>query len=326
MQTFPPPNHRLVFSSMDLESLLKKINVFTSFPIYSIHLLVPGDEKIINNFTEKLMSPGKVYFIVKNISPSVFIQPDFIKHYIKTGFCHVFSANAHAENDNFLSIIPSGKLILSLDNDIASSLSLEKDYPSGQKNIVKRKKPRKSVYKIDLMSPNFIPGKKLYETVSTELNKLNHIKSDVMIKWEPKGDVCHQSIRTYFESIGHEIITFEPGFSHYPKFSVPIPKINFEEFDEETAEDVLEWVGTQICDINLSEEADSFVSQFRIAEPSEVLHRLQMSVYEGFYSGAHICDLLNEAKNLFVTHPEVSFLAVSIGGYQDCYIHRKGIV
>lgn len=61
------------------------------------------------------------------------------------------------------------------------------------------------------------------------------------------GNVCPQSLKSYFTSQVLKCIPCTPKHKEFLKFSVPVPKLNFEMKDHDVLNDVLEWIGMQIC-------------------------------------------------------------------------------
>ncbi|KFM60592.1 Ribonuclease P protein subunit p40, partial [Stegodyphus mimosarum] len=320
MQNFLCPPNNLKFFHMDEKNILKNGDLFNSFPIHSVHLLIPAPKSFIENYEGVLNSDDAIYFLAKQITASSLIEEVFLTHFIKNGVLQAVPHNIKADN-NFVSITSSGKLILSLRKDIASCLSLAKVCAG------KRKKNIREDFQtcvIEMKDSNFFPGKKLYKSVLHELTKIDYLHFDLLLSWKSNGDICSHSLKKYFESQGYECIAFEPTYRQSCKISVSVPIINFELLEANILEDVLEWIGAHICEIDYPDDADSYISKFAVPKPSQVVDRLFTASWKGFFSAHQVFCLIEEMKKILEKNPYLPFVASLISGFQDCYVIYKG--
>ncbi|XP_035229522.1 ribonuclease P protein subunit p40-like isoform X2 [Stegodyphus dumicola] len=286
MQNFPcPPNH-LKFFQVDRENILKNYDLFNSFPIHSVHLLIPAPKSFIENYEGVLNSDDAIYFLAKQITAASLIEEVFLMHFIKNGVLQAVPHNIRADN-NFISITSTACVI-------------------------------------EMKDSNFFPGKKLYKSVLHELTKIDDLRFDLLLSWKSNGDICSQSLKKYFENQGYECIAFEPTYRQSCKISVSVPIINFELFEPSVLEDVLEWIGAHICEIDFPDDADSYVSKFAVPKPSQLVDRLFTASWRGFFSAHQVFRLMEEMRKILEKNPYLPFVASLISGFQDCYVMYKG--
>ncbi|GFQ85617.1 uncharacterized protein TNCT_684211 [Trichonephila clavata] len=314
--------NRFLIKKMSVDSAIENKTVLNRFPIFSVHIFTPVSRKLRETFEETLTLPENIYFIVKQIPVTVFIEEPFITQFIKTGSLHAFSHNTKVDMENFIALLPSGELILYLENEIAETLALKKDHIP--QNNVKKRKPNFQTCKIETKLPNFRRGEKLYDLVHNELTKLKDMKFDVLLKWKPEGNICPQSIRCYFEKEGYECITCEPSYTNTTNFSIPVPNINLKQFDFSKIEDIMEWIGLQICNISDFPGGVDIGNVFLMQqEESSHIENLKIDFFQGFFEGDQVCSILKKSKKLFEENPEMQFIIVFISGYSESYISRK---
>ncbi|XP_054714999.1 ribonuclease P protein subunit p40-like [Uloborus diversus] len=319
MQCFKPPAHRLNFNRMKEDDLVKSNNFLNSFPFHSIHLFVPN-AKFQSECENILSSKPDVYFICKDVTASSLLEKEFVEYFVKKGSLWAITQNDNAETENSLAVLPSGKLVISLETEIAECLSLNK---IGSKKKRKKEKSFTS-YEISLKTITSTSEKKIYEKTLSELAKINHISFTICLKWIPSENVCPQSIKTYFETHGYKYLVCEPSHTHASKHCIPAPLITSEAFESDTCEHILEWIGALTCGVEYSESLDNYTSKFTVPEPSSVIDKLQIDSWKGFYSKADFIHLHQEIKKIFMKNSSTQFVAVCIDGYQDCYLECSG--
>lgn len=318
----PVVKKKFLFQKMSLDSAIENKTIFNKFPIFSIHIFTPMSRCVAEPLVETANLSENLYFIVKQIPVTIFIEESFIKQFIKMGSLHALSHNARIGTENFITFLPSGDLFLYLENEIAESLALKKEISLEKK--VKKQKLSFQTCKIQTKLPNFHCGEKLYDLVHQELNKLNFIKFDVLLKWKPQGNICPQSIRHYFEKKGYECITCEPSHANTTKISVPVPNMNLKELDSVEMEELIEWIGIQVCNISDFPDSDTDkLFSIKHEESSQIVEHLEIDFYQGFYDGEDVCSILKKSKDLLEKNPDMKFIIVFIKGYLDSYLARK---
>ncbi|GIY59390.1 uncharacterized protein CDAR_33811 [Caerostris darwini] len=308
---------------MPLDTLIENKTLLHNFPIFSVYVFIPESKHVTEILGEKLSK--NVYFIIKEVSVVSLIEASFIKEFIEVGSLYAFSYQAKVEEENFITLLPSGKLILYLQNNIAECLSLRKYYPPELKKH-ERRTLRFQTCIIDTKLPNFLPGQKLYDSTLNELNKLKDFKFDLLLKWEPTGDICPESIRTYFEKHGYECNTCEPNIYENTKPSVSVPNLNLEELDSIQINDLIHWIGVQLCNISFHPEKSDMLansSTTYLNEQSKHINFLKIESYEGFFDGDYILSILKESREVFKKYSNLPFIIVSIAGYLESYFELE---
>ncbi|XP_015930946.2 ribonuclease P protein subunit p40 isoform X1 [Parasteatoda tepidariorum] len=319
MLNFPPPEHIMKFHEFDEEYLLKKCKLFDRIPFHSVHLLLSSSETLVDDFKTILLSDESNYFFAQKVPASSLIHESFIENFVRTGLLCALSQSNNGDVGNLVTITASGKLVVQLENNVAGYLSLLREKSS---NHHFKEAKSHQIYFINISSNDFSPGKKLHETVSSELQKIDHIKFDLLLKWIPRGDVCCESLREYFESKGYECHPCQPQYKPEIKFDVPIPQLNFESMDQTLVESALEWVGAQVCGVEYADESDAYASKFHVPELSEK-GKLHIYSFQGFYTSSEINKALQIAKSCFSKIPNLPFITLMLSGYQQCYVDSQ---
>ncbi|XP_059580343.1 ribonuclease P protein subunit p40 isoform X2 [Alligator mississippiensis] len=65
------------------------------------------------------------YYLVKNLPLHELVAQEFISAFVKTGSCYALSYNTRIDQDNTAALLPTGKLILSVDKDTYEELGLQ---------------------------------------------------------------------------------------------------------------------------------------------------------------------------------------------------------
>ncbi|XP_055950549.1 ribonuclease P protein subunit p40-like [Argiope bruennichi] len=309
------------------DALKEDENVLNNFPIYCLHIFIPGPRVVDETCTEKIISPNNVYFIIKQVTVSSLIKAPFLEQFVKCGSLQAFSYKSKIRQENFIALLPTGKLILYLKQNFAQNLLIKREPYREVKKSSKRQRLDFQTFVIDTKLPSFVPGKKPYNSIWCELNKLNDFKFDLLLKWNPEGNICPQSVRVYFENEGYKCITCESQHICNVKPSACMPDIDISKFDSSHVDALMEWIGMQICGISLEpENSDTFL--FHDSQQKEHLYSvgkkpLKINMYEGFFDIFQVRYLLEETKKLFEDHSDIPFIVVSITGYFESFTFRK---
>ncbi|GBM92263.1 hypothetical protein AVEN_212546-1 [Araneus ventricosus] len=309
------------------DALKEDESVLNNFPIYCLHIFIPGPIVVDETCTDKIISPENVYFIVKQATVASLIKAPFIEQFVKCGSLQAFSYKSKIRQENFIALLPTGKLILYLRQNIAQSLLIKREPYRGLKKSSKRQRLDFQTFVIDTKLKDFIPGKKPYNSISCELNKLNDLRFDLLIKWKPEGNICPQSIRSYFENEGYESVTCEPQHTCNVKRAACMPDIDIKKFDSSQVDALMEWIGIHICGISLEpDNSDNFLLHCpeQIDDLFSVGRKpLKINMYEGFFDIFQVRSLLEESKKLFEKHSDIPFIVISITGYFESFTFRK---
>ncbi|XP_025061778.1 ribonuclease P protein subunit p40 isoform X2 [Alligator sinensis] len=65
------------------------------------------------------------YYLVKNLPLHELVAQEFISAFVKTGSCYALTYNTRIDQDNTAALLPTGKLILSVDKDTYEELGLQ---------------------------------------------------------------------------------------------------------------------------------------------------------------------------------------------------------
>ncbi|CAL1268009.1 unnamed protein product [Larinioides sclopetarius] len=109
------------------DALKEDESILNNFPIYCLHIFIPGPMVVDETGTDKITSPENVYFIIKQITVASLIKAPFIEQFVKCGSLQAFSYKSKIRQEDFIALLPTGKLILYLNQNIAQSLLIKRE-------------------------------------------------------------------------------------------------------------------------------------------------------------------------------------------------------
>uniref|UniRef100_A0A6I8P3H5 Ribonuclease P/MRP subunit p40 n=1 Tax=Ornithorhynchus anatinus TaxID=9258 RepID=A0A6I8P3H5_ORNAN len=91
---------------------------------YRVSLLIP-ECAVPPVELKNIITDSGPYYLVKNLSLHELINHEFIDTFVKKGSCYALTYNTNIDQDNTVAVLPTGRLILSLDKDTYEELGLQ---------------------------------------------------------------------------------------------------------------------------------------------------------------------------------------------------------
>ncbi|CAL1268006.1 unnamed protein product [Larinioides sclopetarius] len=90
------------------DALKEDESILNNFPIYCLHIFIPGPMVVDETGTDKITSPENVYFIIKQITVASLIKAPFIEQFVKCGSLQAFSYKSKIRQEDFIALLPTG--------------------------------------------------------------------------------------------------------------------------------------------------------------------------------------------------------------------------
>ncbi|XP_029446452.1 ribonuclease P protein subunit p40 isoform X4 [Rhinatrema bivittatum] len=207
-------------------------NCRISFLIPECGVLPDRLKSVIQNF-------GK-YYLVKDLPLHEFVTHEFIDSFINKGAFYALSYNTKIDQDNTAAVLPTGKLILSLDKDTYEELGLQ-----GRPSLYSGKKVMRYIVTIDLTDAAFLPDTKKHKRVLWALQENKPLKFDFLVGWH-SADMETSTAMSYFSKLNMKV--YEPKISSSILRDLHCPVLENSELQgkpEEScsAQELFDWLG-----------------------------------------------------------------------------------
>eukprot|EP01083_Nonionella_stella_P131773 400584_1 len=169
-----PPQSRLVLAEIcDTRNILKSAerHAFN----HQMELFLPSSSQS----TQLNDSKSKFYKI--RAHPADLVSSTFVETYVKNGDFVALSLRTPIDHCNTMSFLPKGKLLLTLDKDSYQVLGLTGKPPS------KRANHSRYTVTVDLVSPKYTPGSRIYERVQWCLSRDRVDEVELICMWLKDG-------------------------------------------------------------------------------------------------------------------------------------------
>lgn len=266
---FPLPKvivtHR---ENQDLNSVNQTVSMNN---FYQSLLVTCPDEILTPSFIQELITEDTDYYKLTDCSLTEFVEPVFIKSFVKTGKLYCLSVDRNCVIQNCAAITPDGHLILNILEYTYQTLGIQgTKRPLGFYEV-----------KIDLKT------KSNNSRVWSALQKLELF--DFNLRWEPKNeDICPSSIAKYFSdrrNINVSVHSLKTNNITPSVTEIPVIK-------DVDAEEMVEWIGLLAHDADIT-PTEPYISTYCQPESENALKtgRISILLTKGFITPSLICNL-----------------------------------
>ncbi|XP_075069113.1 ribonuclease P protein subunit p40 [Mixophyes fleayi] len=296
MQTCP--RHLLVCekSSFLQEKSRHVSHVETHYYNYSVSILLPECGRLPEKLKNMIDGLGN-YYLVKNLPLHEFTTEEFNNKFLKKGLFYALSYNTRIDQDNVAALLPTGKLIISVDKDTYEELGLQ-----GKPSLYSGKNAMRYIVTIDLTDVLSPDGKK-FQRMRWALTEKKPLAFDFLLAWDNPDA---PSIISYFSKYIVKKCPFKISSSVSKNLQCPVLKSGQLQGKEEescSAVELFEWLGAISNNIDCTNESSSFISSFCCPEPNILVEQAHLCTITGFITPVkiqqllqHLCDYYDEPK------------------------------
>ncbi|XP_078055278.1 ribonuclease P protein subunit p40 [Mustelus asterias] len=280
---------------------------------YQVSILIPECGVIPPGVTAVCRTLGD-YYLVKQLQLHELLVPEFINKFVRQGFLYVLSYNTRIDQDNCIALLPTGKLILSVDKDTYEELGLE-----GQPSTYSHKTAVRYNVTVHLRDATFVPGEKRYNRVLWALKEKKPLTFDFLMTWHP-SDGEEASLASYF--MDYECKLYQPTLSTRVIKNLDCPDLLSKELkgkdsDSCSSQEFLEWLGAVFSNIDCNNQADSFLSTYCCPWPSTVLDKASLCTISGFIIPEGINLILDQLRLYFEEPKLAQWVSMTVHGFAD---------
>ncbi|XP_025895535.1 ribonuclease P protein subunit p40 isoform X3 [Nothoprocta perdicaria] len=231
------------------------------------------------------------YYVVRNLPLHELVAHEFIDNFVKKGSCYALTYNTRIDQDNTAALLPSGKLILSVDKDTYEELGLQ-----GRPSQYSGKKVMRYIITIDLTDSSFHPDSKKNKRVLWALKEKKPLKFDFLLAWYNTG-AEGSTLMSYFPQ--NQIRSLKPKITFSTLRDLQCPVLQSNELQgkpEEScsAEELFEWLGAVLNQVSLDNKSSNFVSTYCCPQPSTTAEQAFLCTITGFIIPETIIQLLEK--------------------------------
>ncbi|XP_055509764.1 ribonuclease P protein subunit p40 isoform X2 [Leucoraja erinacea] len=254
------------------------------------------------------------YYLMKQLPLHELLAPEFINTFVKKGKCYALSYNTRIDEDNTVALLPTGKLILSVDKDTYQEMGLE-----GQPSKYSHRTVMRYIVTVHLSEASFVPGGKRYDRVMWALREKKPLIFDLLMSCDSSGG-REESLASYFTQ--YQCQAYQPKLSTRILNGTPCPVLLSSELDGKDSEscnslEFLDWLGAVFCDIDCNNQADSFLSTYCCPEPNTVVDKACLCTITGFIIPEGINRLLDQLRLYFEEPKLAQWLSMTVHGFAD---------
>ncbi|XP_071957361.1 ribonuclease P protein subunit p40-like [Antedon mediterranea] len=329
---FPVPSNKLIIESSSFRDEKSRHEQIISdhYFNYSVDLLVPNCSKIPESVISSV-SDSHQYFVVHDVPISELVKALFVDTFHRKGYFSALSYNTKIDTDNVASVLPTGKLVLSVSKDIYEELGIV-----GRSSVFdERRKPTRFIIEIDLLNPSFQEGKKNYEHVQWCFKDRLDLVFTFMVTWQPNDFNQTDLLEKYFKDYTVQSLSVQHETTSLKNLQVPVISsdslcmhpLHAAATDKDTwiynATEIHEWIGAIACKCQCSGEADSFLNTYHHPEPSRHVPSTICARWKGFIASKSVSTMLKSLRSLFVTNTDIPWIAMSVHGFMDSPVSWK---
>uniref|UniRef100_A0A8C2UXD1 Ribonuclease P/MRP subunit p40 n=1 Tax=Chinchilla lanigera TaxID=34839 RepID=A0A8C2UXD1_CHILA len=264
--------------------------VETHYHNYKVSFLIPECGLPSKELKNLVMEMGPYYF-VKNLPLHELITHEFINTFVK-----------------------KGKLILSLDKDTYEETGLQ-----GRPSKYSGRKIMKFIVSIDLMDLSFNLDSKKYERISWCLKEKKPLRFDFLLAWHQTG-AEESTMMSYFSK--YQIQERQPRVAVSTLRNLQCPELRSGELRGEPeascgAPELFDWLGAVLCDVDLNNEPNNFISTYCCPQPSTLAANAYLCTVTGFIVPEKICVLLEQLCHYFDEPKLAPWVTLSVQGFAD---------
>ncbi|KAG8571644.1 hypothetical protein GDO81_011730 [Engystomops pustulosus] len=175
------PRHLLVCekSSFLQERSRHSAHVETHYYNYCVSICLP-ECRLLPEKVKNIIDDFGSYYLVKNLPVNEFLTQEFNDRFLKKGLFYALSYNTRIDQDNVAAVLPTGKLILSVNKDTYEEMGLQ-----GKPSLYSGKKAIRYIVTIDLSDSSMSPDGKKFQRVKWALTEKKPLALDFLVSWDP---------------------------------------------------------------------------------------------------------------------------------------------
>ncbi|XP_056148774.1 ribonuclease P protein subunit p40 [Lampris incognitus] len=278
---------------------------------YKVSLLVPECdvfpphlERTVNNFSR--------FYLVHGLPVYALLDKDFLETAVFKGSIYGLSYKTRIDEDNTFALLPSGRLVLSLDKDTYEVLGVE-----GKPSQYSSRRALRYVVTVDLKDASWAPGGKQYQRLLTSLKERLRLQSDFLLsQHHTDGGGSLEGFLSAYEWTEHR-----PQISHCVLTDLPCPDLVSSDLRGESQScdphSFLEWLGAVDAGAGCHNESSSFLSTYVCPEPNSVASRALRCCISGLLLPEDLFRLLEQMRRYFDQPKLTSWLAMTVHGMAD---------
>nr|XP_028593652.1 ribonuclease P protein subunit p40 [Podarcis muralis]XP_028593653.1 ribonuclease P protein subunit p40 [Podarcis muralis] len=260
------------------------------------------------------------YYLVKNLSLYELVTQEFINTFVKKGSCYALTYKTRIDQDNTAALLPTGKLIISVDKDTYEELGLQ-----GRPSLYSGKKPMRYIITVDLTDSTFSPDSKKYNRVIWALKEKMPLEFDFLMAWHQTGSE-ESSLMSYFSKNQIQALQPKITFSTLRNVQCPVLESNKLEGEPETAcsaQELFEWLGAIFTHTDLENTSSSFLSTYSCPQPSTTVEQALLCTITGFILPEKIIHLFEQICSYFEEPKLAHWISLIVHGFADSPVSWK---
>nr|XP_033790665.1 ribonuclease P protein subunit p40 isoform X1 [Geotrypetes seraphini] len=278
-----------------------------------VSFLIPECGALPDKLKSVIQNFGK-YYLVKDLPIHEFVSHDFISIFIKKGAFYALSYNTKIDQDNTVAVLPTGKLILSVDKDTYEELGLQ-----GKPSRYSGKKVMRYIVTIDLTDAAFLPDTKKHKRVLWALKENKPLTFDFLLAWH-STDVEVSTAMSYFSKL--KMKEYEPRIASSILRDLHCPILQNSELQGKpekscSAHELFDWLGAVSNNVDCNNHSYSFISTYCCPQPSAVLSRACLCTLTGFILPEKIHHLLDHLCQYFDEPKLAPWVILMVHGFAD---------
>ncbi|CAI9593793.1 unnamed protein product [Staurois parvus] len=314
------PRHLLVCekSSFLLEKSRHATLVETHYYNYAVSILLPECGHLPGKLKNAIDGLGN-YYLVKELPLHEFITQEFRDTFLKKGLFYALSYNTRIDQDNVAALLPTGKLIISVDKDTYEELGLQ-----GKPSLYSGKKPMRYIVNLDLTDEALSQDGKKHQRVRWAFTEKKPLKFDFLLAWDNAVSEA-PTIKTYFSKYVVRECPFKISSAVSKDVLCPVLKSRDrgKEGESFSAVEIFEWLGAVCNNVNCNNQASSFLSSFCCPDPNTLVEKVYVCTITGFITPAKIMQLLQQLREYF-DEPKLSqWASLMVNGFADSPVSWK---
>ncbi|KAM9307946.1 ribonuclease P protein subunit p40 [Gastrophryne carolinensis] len=311
------PRHLLVCEKFSFlqERSRHAAHVETHYYNCAVSILLPECGHLPEKLKNVIDGFGNYYF-VKNFPLHEFITQEFRDTFVKKGLFYALSYNTQIDQDNVAALLPTGKLIVSVDKDTYEELGLQ-----GKPSQYSGKSTKRFIVNVDLT--DLSPDGKKYQRVRWAFAEKKPLTFDFLLAWD---NLETPVIKSYFSKYIVKECPFKISSFVSKDLLCPVLKsreLHGKEGESCTASELFEWLGAISNNIDCNNQASSFVSSLCCPDPNILIDKAYMATITGFITPAKILLLLQTLREYF-DEPKLSqWVSLMVHGFADSPVSWK---
>ncbi|KAM4705825.1 ribonuclease P protein subunit p40 [Rhinophrynus dorsalis] len=313
------PRHLLVCEKSNFlqEKSRHSTHVETHYYNCSVSVLLPECGPLPEHIKNTIDNFGK-YYLVKNLPVYEFITPAFINRFVKKGSFYALSYRTRIDQDNSVALLPTGKLIISVDKDTYEELGLQ-----GKPSLYSGKNAMRYTIPIDLTDEALAPDGKKFQRVNWALSEKKPLTFDFLLAWHNSEA---PSIMSYFSNYKVKECDFKLNSVISRDLLCPMLKsgeLHGKAEESCSSEELFEWLGAVSNNIDCNNQSSSFISSYCCPHPNAVVEQAHLCTVTGFLIPENIQKLLQQLREHFAEPKLTRWVSLTVHGFADSLVSWK---